>query len=384
MEVKELSNKLLGNLSDVKTGTRNNQDKNADGIYPFYVRSDNVERINTFSYDSEAIMIPGEGNIGKIVHYVNGPHEVHQRVYRISNFSDEIYPKYLYWYLKQFFGHHAELNTVKATVDSLRLPTFLNFRVNYPDFSEQQAIAEALSDTDELIRTLKQEIEKKEILLRALSQRLIPWNFLTSLPTGWSLVTLGETGTITGAGVDKVFRNDEKEVTLINYMDVYRNDGLSKSLNYVKTSATAKQISNCSLRKADVLFTPTSETPEDIARSSVIIDDIPNAVYSYHLIRFRPSQAFDLNFLKHIFNIDDFRSQVRKSAEGSGTRYVITLPRFRSLVIPIPDLPTQSHIGSTLDETSSEIKKLKIELSKYECLKQGMMNDLLTGKVRLV
>jgi type I restriction enzyme, S subunit len=255
----------------------------------------------------------------------------------------------------------------------------------YPEnIDEQRTIAEALSDIDELIRTLKQEIEKKEILLRALSQRLIPWNFLTSLPTGWSLVTLGESGTITGAGVDKVFRDDEKEVTLINYMDVYRNDGLSKSLNYGNTSATAKQISNCSLRKADVLFTPTSETPEDIARSSVIIDDIPNAVYSYHLIRFRPSQAFDLNFLKHIFNIYDFRSQVRKSAEGSGTRYVITLPRFRNLVIPIPDLPTQSHIGSTLDETSSEIKKLKIELSKYEWLKQGMMNDLLTGKVRLI
>jgi type I restriction enzyme S subunit len=88
--------------------------------------------------------------------------------------------------------------------------------------------------------------------------------------------------------------------------------------------------------------------------------------------------------LKHVFNIDDFRSQVRKSAEGSGTRYVITLPRFRRLMMPVPDLAIQSSIGSILDEASTEIKKLKIELGKYEWLKQGMMNDLLTGKVRLV
>jgi type I restriction enzyme S subunit len=253
-----------------------------------------------------------------------------------------------------------------------------------PPIDEQKVIAEALSDLDELIETLKQEIDKKLTLLRALSQELLPWNFLTSLPSGWSLVTLGDSGIISGAGVDKVFRADEKEVTLINYMDVYRNDGLSKEFNYSKTTATAKQISNCSLKEKDVLFTPTSETPEDIARSSVIINDIPNAVYSYHLIRFRPLQQFDLNFLKHVFNIDDFRSQVRKSAEGSGTRYVITLPRFRRLMMPVPDLAIQSSIGSILDEASTEIKKLKIELGKYEWLKQGMMNDLLTGKVRLV
>jgi type I restriction enzyme S subunit len=359
------------------------------------VHTENSVRVQEFSLDGDYVLQTGDfviamsgATTGKIGMYRN-PHisYVNQRVGKfIVKDKEQLYPDYLYHAMNsKNFGNQLAKVLEQGAQPNISSRLIESFLISVPDsILEQEAIAEALSDIDELIETLKQEIDKKVNLLRALSQKLVPWTFLTSLPSGWSLVTLGDSGTISGAGVDKVFRADETEVTLINYMDVYRNDGLSKELNFSKTTATAKQISNCSLREKDVLFTPTSETPEDIARSSVIVNDIPNAVYSYHLIRFRPNRQFDLNYLKHVFDIYDFRSQVRKSAEGSGTRYVITLPRFRSLAIPVPNLSTQSYIGSILDEASTEIKKLGIELGKYERLKQGMMNDLLTGKVRLV
>jgi type I restriction enzyme, S subunit len=164
---------FLGDISRIKTGSRNNQDKQASGKYPFYVRSAVVERINTYSYDCEAILVPGEGRIGSILHYVNGKFEVHQRVYKISDFSTDVSGRFVYYYMQQFFGSHALENSVKATVDSLRLPTFRGFPLNIPGYDEQQAIAAALDDADAEIAALAQRLTKARDVKVGMMQQLL-------------------------------------------------------------------------------------------------------------------------------------------------------------------------------------------------------------------
>ena len=124
--------KRLGEIANIKTGSRNNQDKVEDGSYPFFVRSSTVERINTFSHDCEAILVPGEGGIGSIFHYINGRFDVHQRVYAITQFTSHTSGMFVYFHMATKFGAHAMENSVKATVDSLRLPTFLEFELLMP------------------------------------------------------------------------------------------------------------------------------------------------------------------------------------------------------------------------------------------------------------
>ena len=150
----------LGQIANITTGSKNNQDKVPSGQYPFFVRSQNVEKIDTYSYDTEAILVPGEGNIGSIFHYIDGKFEVHQRVYKIDNFADFVSGKFIYWYMVRFFGPHAMENSVKATVDSLRLPTFLNFEVLLPENVEQEAISFLLSDMDAELSALRARREK--------------------------------------------------------------------------------------------------------------------------------------------------------------------------------------------------------------------------------
>ena len=89
--------RLLGDVAHIKTGSRNNQDKVDGGQYPFFVRSATVERINSYTFEGEAILVPGEGDIGGIFHYVNGRFDVHQRVYQISRFSTDVYGKFIYY-----------------------------------------------------------------------------------------------------------------------------------------------------------------------------------------------------------------------------------------------------------------------------------------------
>jgi type I restriction enzyme S subunit len=99
---------------------------------------------------------------------------VHQRVYVISQFIPEISGKFVYLYMAMHFGAHAMQNTMKATVDSLRLPTFQNFTVNAPPtLEEQNAIATILSDMDAEIASLEQRRDKTRLLKQGMMQELL-------------------------------------------------------------------------------------------------------------------------------------------------------------------------------------------------------------------
>jgi type I restriction enzyme S subunit len=83
----------------VSTGNKDTINKDDDGQYPFYVRSPIVERINSYSYDGEAVLMAGDGvGAGKVFHYANGKFDYHQRVYNIHGFKG-VKAKYLYYYL---------------------------------------------------------------------------------------------------------------------------------------------------------------------------------------------------------------------------------------------------------------------------------------------
>ncbi|HRX60677.1 MAG TPA: restriction endonuclease subunit S [Candidatus Competibacter sp.] len=166
--------KRLGEIAHIKTGSRNNEDKVDDGEYPFFVRSDVVERINSYSHDCEAILVPGEGRIGEIFHYINGRFDVHQRVYAITQFKPGISAKFVHLFMAMNFGAWAMQNTVKATVDSLRLPTFETFEMRTPPtIDEQTAIAAILSDMDAEIAALKARRDKTRALKQGMMQELL-------------------------------------------------------------------------------------------------------------------------------------------------------------------------------------------------------------------
>ena len=164
----------LGDVTHIKTGSRNNEDKCSGGAYPFFVRSEFVERIDTYSHDCEAILVPGEGRIGDVYHYVNGKFDVHQRVYAITQFSEDVHAKYVYLYMKNRFGSWALKNTVKATVDSLRLPTFQDFEIQLPSsIDEQKAIAAIINDEESEVEAMEARLAKYQSLKQAMMQELL-------------------------------------------------------------------------------------------------------------------------------------------------------------------------------------------------------------------
>jgi type I restriction enzyme S subunit len=165
--------KRLGDVAHIKTGKRNNEDKVEDGAYPLFVRSQTVERINTYSYDCEAVLVPGEGGIGNIFHYINGKFDCHQRVYKISHFDSTVCGKFIYFCMVHGFHKQATRNSVKATVDSLRLPTFQDFEFSCPELAAQIAIANILTDMDAEISALELKRDKATLIRDGMTQDLI-------------------------------------------------------------------------------------------------------------------------------------------------------------------------------------------------------------------
>jgi len=294
--------------------------------------------------------------------------------------------RFLCYYLNSQTKRLREV--VAAGNDQLNLNTgrISLIAVPFPQAKEQRAIAEALSDVDELLGGLDRLIDKKRDLKQAAMQQLLTGQ--TRLPgfsSKWEVKELGQLGDISGAGVDKKIRPGESPVRLLNYMDVYRRTFISAAdLSHV-VSASPEQALRSAVRKGDVFFTPSSEMPFDIAASAVAVEDISDACYSYHVVRLRLDADWDLTFRGYAFRTQSFLDQAARMSEGSGVRYVITQRKFRQLTIRYPsDRAEQAVIGGILSDMDAELAALEQRRYKTRALKQAMMQELLTGKTRLV
>ncbi|WP_218163249.1 restriction endonuclease subunit S [Pediococcus pentosaceus] len=150
----------LGEVSNIKTGSSDLQDATDNGEYPFFVRSEKIERSHRYLFDGEAILIPGEGRLGEIYHYINGKFDFHQRVYKISNFTDfKVSGMYILYYMQHNFKRHALKFTVKATVDSLRLPMLTDFDIKIPLEEEQTKIGSFFKQLDNTIALHQRKLD---------------------------------------------------------------------------------------------------------------------------------------------------------------------------------------------------------------------------------
>jgi type I restriction enzyme S subunit len=164
----------IKNISSITTGAKNTQDKIADAEYPFFVRSSIVEGINSYSFDGEAVLTAGDGvGTGKVFHYINGKFDFHQRVYKISDFSEKIDGYFFYLFFSNYFLKRIMAMTAKSSVDSVRMEMIAEMPIPLPPLPEQQAIAQILSDMDTEIESLKQKRNKYKAIKQGMMQELL-------------------------------------------------------------------------------------------------------------------------------------------------------------------------------------------------------------------
>lgn len=154
--------KAIKNLAEVGTGSSNSNEAQEDGKYPFFIRSQTVKRKNDWEYDEEAIIIPGEGGIGEIYHYVNGKYAIHQRVYRIHFIDNSVDVKFAFHYFQSYFKNFIMRKAVSATVKSIRKPMIEEFMLPMPPLEVQREIVCALDSFTLLIAELTAELTARK------------------------------------------------------------------------------------------------------------------------------------------------------------------------------------------------------------------------------
>ncbi|MCD5481364.1 restriction endonuclease subunit S [Lactobacillus delbrueckii subsp. bulgaricus] len=161
----------LRDVADITTGSRNHQDSVTDGKYPFFVRSDKVERLNEYDFDTKAILVPGDGRIGEIFHYYNGKFALHQRVYKVDNFNG-INELFLLGLFKYSFKEHALRLNAQGTVPSLRLPMFTNWSISVPMITEQERIGVFFQKLERTISLYDHKLELLKKVKRSMLQAM--------------------------------------------------------------------------------------------------------------------------------------------------------------------------------------------------------------------
>ena len=194
-------------LCNIGTGKSNTQDQVEDGIYPFYIRSDIPVKSNKYLYDCEAVITIGDGNIGRVFHYVNGKFDLHQRCYKMTDFQD-IWGKYFYYFFSTRFYDRAMKMTAKATVDSVRLEMISEMDIWKPiQIDEQKRIAEFFTNLDHLITLHQRKYSMLMNIKKSMLEKMFPRNGakvpeirFAGFTDAWEQRKLGEVADIVGGG----------------------------------------------------------------------------------------------------------------------------------------------------------------------------------------
>jgi type I restriction enzyme, S subunit len=166
---------IISDLAKVGTGNKDTQDKVENGDFPFFVRSQTIERINSFSFDGEAILTSGDGvGVGKNYHYFNGKFDFHQRVYCIYDFEKRVLGKFIYLYFSEHFYNRVMKLSAKNSVDSVRRAMITEMPIRLPRIEEQQKITDCLFSVDDLITAQSQKLESLKTHKKGLLQQLFP------------------------------------------------------------------------------------------------------------------------------------------------------------------------------------------------------------------
>lgn len=359
-------NVKLVNLMRIETGSRNTEDKIDGGLYPFFVRSQDIERINSYAYDCEAVLTAGDGvGTGKVFHHINGKFDAHQRVYVMSQFKG-IEGKYFYYYFSRYFSDEVSKYTAKSSVDSVRRAMIADMKIPLPELPEQRHIATALSDSDRYIAALEKLIAKKRAVKQGAMQELLTGKCrLPGFSEEWvekPLCQIAE-DIVMGQSPDSRYYNNER----IGLPLVQGNADVEERLAIIRffTSVITKRGS-----KGDIIMTVrapvgnVAKTDFDCCLGRGVCAIKGNDFIYQMLVYFEPQWG----------------------AMSTGSTFdSISGNDLREVRFTIPtDENEQIAIATVLSDMDEEIYLLNEKFEKARRIKQGMMSELLTGRIRLI
>lgn len=311
--------------------------------------------------------------------------------------------QYLSYYVQsQQFVESVVANSTGVSYPAINPTSLIELPIVFPDLTEQEGIvlflSSKISELDNLIaekeRLLKLLDEKRSALItQAVTKGLDPnvkmkpsgIDWLGDIPKHWQVKRLKYVAKIQFSGVDKKTNEDEDEVLLCNYVDVYKNDFITSDIEFMKATASKNEINKFVVEKGDLLVTKDSETPDDIAIPALVTEQLHNTLCGYHLAQIKTNKnIISPNFLFRLFQAKNFNTQFTTSANGI-TRFGLGTDVFGNALVPIMSLHEQREIEefitqsiNALNELSNSITTAIMKLKEYRI---SLITSAVTGKI---
>lgn len=280
-------------------------------------------------------------------------------------------------FLSDGFQKYISDRATGSTAQGIKRQVFETLSIPLPPLPEQEAIAEALSDADAWIESLEQLIAKKRLIKQgALQELLTPsadWE-VKKLGEMTQLITKGTTPTSVG------FDFTESGVNFIKVESLNKNGNIENDKIAFISERCNEVLSRSQIKEGDILFSIAGA----LGRVGIIKREIvpANTNQALGIIRLKEN-TINNHYLYYFFNKNDFQ-QMLNTISVTGAQPNLSLQNLNEFEIVFPSLTEQTRIATILSDMDAELEALEAQLGKAKKVKQGMMQELLTGRVRLV
>ena len=344
----------------------------------------------------------GEGGRSGLVNSIAPGHIIQNALHRVRPLVDSKNEFLLYLMSAIASTGWFDAVTNKATIAHFTAEKFGTLVIPIPTIVEQVAIVSYLDYADQILRggvSQKQELVelmeeyKRAVIQQAVTRGLDPdvplkpsgVEWLGDIPEHWDVRRLRAVTDMRVSNVDKHANDDEISVRLCNYVDVYKNDLIDSTIDFMPATATEDEISRFHLRIGDVLITKDSETWDDIGVPALVVETSPDLVSGYHLALLRPDATQLLGgYLFRALQSRAVAYQFHVEARGV-TRYGLSHSGILSAAIPLPPVEEQAAIVAHLDKLTSDIDAAiahtRREIELLEEYRTRLIADVVTGKL---
>ena len=342
----------ISEIAEVGTGSSDRKNAVDDGKYPFYVRSKEVLKSDRYLFDETAVVIPGEGGVGDIFHYVEGKYDLHQRAYRIHFIDKSVDSKYAYYYFCNSFKPFIMMKSVAATVTSIRKPMIEGFVIPVPPLEVQREIVRVLDNFTCLTAELTAELQLRKKQYEYYRDQMLTFGRIDGASA--QRIKLGDIATFTYGYTDKA--KDQGDTRFIRITDILDTGVLNPvDAKYITLSDESRKYL---LKTGDLLMARTGAT---YGKTLYVPDDLP-AVYASFLIKINLDNDVILNrYYWHFAQSNLYWEQANRLVSTGGQ------PQFNTgavsrVIVPVPPIDVQERIVEVLDNFDAICSDLNIGL----------------------
>jgi type I restriction enzyme S subunit len=367
---------LLGNTCRVTTGSRDTQNRVDDGVYPFFVRSNTVERINSYSFDGEAILTSGDGvGVGKNFHYINDKFDFHQRVYALLNFKENYSGKFIFQVFKEKFHKRVMRLSAKNSVDSVRMNMITDMKIYFPSLSEQQKIADFLTAVDEKTQQLNRKKQLLEQYKKGLMQQLFSGKLRFKDENGkaypkWKEKKLGKVVKEYRLGGNYVNTEQITEYPLIKMGNLGRGAINLNKIEYIPLDA---EIDIKDKINYGDLFFNTRNTLDLVGKVAIWRNELSVAYYNSNLMCLKFEHNFFMNYLLNSYQA---LKGLKRFATGTTSVAAIYTKDLLKLEITIPCFEEQKRIANFLSGIDVKIEAVTKQINHTQNFKKGLLQQM--------